>query len=150
MATATELLVEEEYGDLAQVAEDHGWKLSRLAPLWFVLGVPAKGARWLYVRCEAEGYPTRPPAWRWSDERGDEVDTPRVTAFGGAFFHGNGVICAPWNLLAYKSEDARGPHEDWVIGNWVENRYTRQCMTLAAMAARIAIEAAVRFERMAA
>ncbi|WP_152485760.1 hypothetical protein [Euryhalocaulis caribicus] len=147
MTTPSELLIQEEVTDLEANAAAVGWKFQKLDSLQFVLGVKTKDASWLYVRCEPENYPTKPPAWRWCNSDGNECDELHVTARGGNFFHSSGVICAPWNRLAYKSEDSRGPHSDWDIGAWVENEKTRQCRTLSAMASRIAIEALTKFEK---
>lgn len=146
MATATELLVEEELAQLKENAQIMGWTVTQLCGLNFLLGVPAKDESWLYVRCEPDLFPTEPPAWRWCDAKGENPDTPAVTGIGGQFFHSSGVICAPWNRLAYKNIDPRGPHEDWAIGNWMANEKTRQCRTLAAMASRIAVEATRNFQ----
>jgi hypothetical protein len=145
LSTATALLINKQLGELEEVAADQGWTVKRLAGLRFVLGVPAKDGTWLYIRCEPEEFPTLPPAWRWSDELGESVDEPRLTGIGGNFFHGNGVICAPWNRLAYQAQDSRGPHPEWVLGDWTQNQYTRQCLTLTAMASRIAVEALTNY-----
>jgi hypothetical protein len=150
MATATELIVAEQLAALAANAAEMGWLLAILGDGTFVLGVPAKDGSHLYWRCETDRYPTWPPAWHWSDAVGKEIDTANVIARGGNFFHDNGVVCAPWNRLAYNAVDKRGPHGDWTIGDWLTNAKTRQCTTLAAMAARLAIEANQRFEKRAA
>ena len=149
MATATMLVVAEQLEQLASNAPEMGWSLTILSPCAFVLGVPARDGSNLYWRCDADRYPTWPPAWHWSDAAGEHVDAPEVTGRGGNFFHGKGVVCAPWNRLAYTSVDARGPHADWTIGDWLTNPKTRQCTTLAAMAARLAVEALQRFEKRA-
>lgn len=150
MATATELILAEQMADLAANAAEMGWSLSILDGGTFVLGVPAGDGSKLYWRCETDRFPTWPPAWHWSDSVGEEVDTPRVTGRGGNFFHGHNVVCAPWNRLAYSSVDKRGPHSDWKIGDWLTNPKTGQCTTLAAMAARLAVEARLRFSARAA
>jgi len=145
MPTPAELMFEREFADLASVAEAMGWKLSGGQDLRFVLGVPAKDGTWLYVKCEADQYRTLPPVWRWCDENGGSVDADSMTAQGGQFFSTHQVICAPWNRLAYKTVDARGPHSDWTLGDWMSNSYTRQCTTLAAMATRVSVEAKITF-----
>ncbi len=150
MVTATDLIVAEQLEALAANAAELGWSITILRSSTFVLGVPAKDGSTLFWRCETERYPTWPPAWHWSNPHGEETDLPTVTGRGGNFFHGNGVVCAPWNRLAYKLVDARGPHEDWSIGDWLTNPKTGQCTTLSAMAARLAVEAMQRFERRAA
>ena len=149
MATATELIVTEQLAELEANAAEMGWSLKMLGGGSFVLGVPAKDGSHLYWRCSTDRFPTWPPAWHWSDSTADIIDTPAVTGKGGNFFHGEGVVCAPWNRLAYKSVDARGPHNDWTIGDWLSNAKTGQCTTLSAMAARLAVEATLRFEKRA-
>jgi hypothetical protein len=141
LPTPSELMFEAEFADLKALAEAKGWKLSGGDNLRFVLGIPAKDSTWLYVRCEADQYRTLPPIWRWCDEKSEQEDTDAMTAQGGQFFSSHQVICAPWNRLAYKNIDGRGPHNDWTVGDWVSNSYTGQCTTLAAMAIRISVEA---------
>jgi hypothetical protein len=145
VATATELILEEQMADLKANADLMGWSVTDLGAGTFVLGVPAKDDSILYWRCETDGFTATPPAWRWSDSSGQIIDSPSVTGRGGNFFHSNGVVCAPWNRLAYKSVDGRGPHGDWLIGDWLSNVKTRQCVTLAAMASRLALEARISF-----
>ncbi len=149
MATATELILEEQMAELTANADAMGWSVTYLRAGRFVLGVPAKDNSILYWRCEPDGFAATPPAWHWSDATGENIDTPKVTGQGGQFFHSSGVVCAPWNRLAYKSLDARGPHDDWSIGDWLSNAKTRQCTTLAAMASRLAVEAMTKFEKRA-
>ena len=149
MPTASELIVEEQLAELTANAAQMGWSLELVGGGTFILGVPAKDGSNLYWRCENDRYPTWPPAWHWSNASGEEIDTPNVTGTGGNFFHGNGVVCAPWTRLAYKSVDTRGPHGDWSIGDWLSNGKTRQCTTFSAMAARLAVEAMQRFQKRA-
>lgn len=140
MATVAELSVEEEIKPLKQIADCKNWVIKRLDIPGFVLGLQARDQSQFWVRCHCDGYPAIPPAWHWFNPESDEVDQLKDTPIGGQFFHSAGVICAPWNRLAYKSEDPRGPHNDWSIGNWRINPYTRACKNLAAMALRIAVE----------
>ncbi len=150
MATATELIVAEELDQLRQIAEhEQGWIMTILAPEEFLFGLPRKGGGELWVHCQVDQYPTLPPSWRWCGPEGEMIDDPRVTPVeGSTFFHGAGVLCAPWNRIAYKNEDPRGPHNDWIIGDWKSNPQTRECKTLAAMVIRIAVESRLRFIRM--
>lgn len=145
MATAAQLLFSEEFEQLAAVAEDQGWVVSRRGPTSLLFGMPASDGSWLWSLCEADLYPTNPPAWRWCNPDGLELDGDRHTPLGGNFFHSAGVICAPWNRLAYGAVDPRGPHPEWVLGDWRANPYTKQCVTLTAMASRLAVEARLRF-----
>lgn len=145
MATAAELLFSEEMEQLAAVAEEQGWAVSQRGPTSLLLGLPAKDGSWLWLLCDADRYPTNPPAWRWCNSEAEEPDADRHIGMGGNFFHPNGVICAPWNRLAYGAVDPRGPHPEWVLGDWKANSYTGQCTTLTAMASRLAVEARLRF-----
>jgi len=150
MPTATELAVVEELQQLQDVAlTQSGWSVTAVNGTSFRLGVPRKGGGKLWLHCDADQYPTLPPAWRWCGPSGEEPDSPKFSPIGGStFFHGNGVICAPWNRLAYSSVDSRGPHGDWTIGDWKANPNTKECKTLAGMAIRIAVEAIARFSQM--
>lgn len=140
MTTVAELSLEEELDPLGEVAAHMGWKLDRLDATSFTLGLPARDGSWFWLLCRCDRYPGFPPAWHWWNPETKQLDQPKDTPTGGGFFHESGVICAPWNRLAYKSEDPRGPHSDWTIGDWRANSYTRGCKTLAAMALRIAAE----------
>lgn len=91
-------------------------------------------------------YSAEPPAWHWYNADTKQIDQLRDTPKEVGFFHGSGVICAPWNRLAYKSVDSRGPHDDWQIGDWRSNPQTGGCKTLGAMAQRIALELKLRMQ----
>lgn len=147
MSSATELQVQEELEQLRQVADGEGWSVKGLTSTSFVVGFTAAGGTSMWVRCDADRYKEMPPRWRWCDAHGDNVGAAQYRpANGNAFFHGDtGVICAPWSRDAYKSENPLGPHEDWSIGNWLENSNTGQTRTLAAMAIRIGVELKTNF-----
>lgn len=138
--TVAQLSVDEELKPLSEAATHRGWSVERVDEVSFVLGLPARDGSSFWLLCRCAGYPGIPPAWHWYQPETRAIDQPRDTPTGGGFFHGSGVICAPWNRLAYKSEDTRGPHSDWTIGSWRSNPKTGGCKTLAAMALRIAIE----------
>jgi len=140
MPTAADLTVASETAALRDNAALLGWSLCELDAITFVIGFTAEdGSRfWCKVRCD--GYKAQPPAWHWYNPQTDAVDQPCDTPNKGGFFHGAGVICAPWNRLAYKSIDPRGPHNDWSLGNWLTNERTGGCRTLSAMALRIHVE----------
>lgn len=140
MTTVAELTLADEISPLEEIAARKGWKIERRDEPEFVLGLPARDGSWFWLLCGCERYPAIPPAWHWYNPETKERDRPQDTPTGGGFFHGSGVICAPWNRLAYKSEDPRGPHSDWTIGNWRGEPKTGACKTLAAMALRIATE----------
>lgn len=63
-----------------------------------------------------EGFPAIPPAWTCRTPDGQNVKSayPEPGAAPGipsSIFHGNGLICAHWNRLAYQLHG--GPHSDW-------------------------------------
>lgn len=66
---------------------------------------------------EVDGYPAIPPSWRF-----DGPKFPKASSVAGksSIFHGNRVICAPFNRLAY--EEHNGPHKDWALSRWREVR----------------------------
>ena len=140
MSTVAELTVADEISPLEEIAARRGWKVERQDGGKFVVGMQARDESWFWLLCSCDRYPAMPPAWHWYHPETGERDRPHNTPEGGQFFHGHGVICAPWNRLAYKSEDPRGPHGDWSIGNWKANPRTGECKTLAAMALRIFTE----------
>lgn len=140
VATATELLVEEECAILAKNALLLGWAFTAVDAENFILGMPAKDGSGFHLWCACDRYGAIPPAWHWYNPETKLRDQPKDTPLGGGFFHGNGVICAPWNRLAYTTVDARGPHGDWEIANWRANPKTGACKTLSAMALRIFCE----------
>jgi hypothetical protein len=82
---------------------------------------PAEGVE-LVVTGNCWGYPSVPPAWRFLDAAGASPKSAfpapgSVPGITGSIFHGNGLICAPWNRLAYR--ELGGVHDDWgSIVNW--------------------------------
>ncbi|MBS1770577.1 MAG: hypothetical protein JSS77_13005 [Acidobacteria bacterium] len=143
MTTVQQLAVEAELEHLAANALQQGWLYARTGDAEFTFGIPSKDGSWLHLKVLVDRYPTLPPAWHWHNPTTGALDQPADMPANGGFFHGNGVICAPWNRLAYKSVDARGPHEDWSIeGDWKSNPKTLGTTTLSAMAQRIALETA--------
>ena len=140
MATAAELTVAEELVPLREQAGWLGWSLVESSPLHFLLGLPASDGTRFYLSVDCDDYAVMPPAWRWCDVEGGSLDAPSCTPDGSGFFHQHGVVCAPWNRLAYKTLDERGPHNDWTIGDWKNNSYTKGCKTLCAMALRLYVE----------
>lgn len=140
MNTVAELTLADEISPLEEIAARKGWKIERRDAPEFVLGLRARDGSWFWLLCRCERYPAIPTASHWYNRKTTERDRLQDTPTGGGFFHGSGVICAPWNRLAYTSEDPRGPHSDWTIGNWRGEPKTGACKTLAAMALRIATE----------
>lgn len=129
-----------ELGALRENAEVHGWCLEVQDNTTFVLDLPAKDGSVFALLVKCDGYKAKPPAWHWFNRDTTALDAPRDTPAGGSFFHGNGVICARWNRLAYTAVDPRGPHAEWEIGDWITQPETGGTRTLAAMAERIAHE----------
>ena len=140
MPTVAELTVAEELVALREIAAHRGWPLKDLDALHFHLGLPASDQSHFYLLVDCDGYPVQPPAWHWCDAQGTHTDSLADRPQGSGFLHTNGVICAPWNRLAYKSVDPRGPHGDWAIGDWRQNSKTSGCTTLPHMALRTYVE----------
>ena len=141
MATVTDLVFEEQFGHLRQVAEHKDWELTRTAEPGFILVLPARDGSNFALQVICTDYPGLPPIWRWYNCKtkacNQPCDTPKG---GGGYFHGSGRICAPWNRTAYRQEDTKGPHSNWDLANWVSNPKIGACTTLAAMALRMAVE----------
>lgn len=104
-----------------------------------------------------DDYRVLPPTWRFLDPRTGE-DTgntgfPHPGSFpGGSVLHSNGVVCAAWNRLAFKTaENPTGVHEDWGdLAGWekVGSTYT-QARTIPDMLARLRAEVALSPHRLA-
>lgn len=138
--TVAILTVAEELAVLESNAANRGWPLRRISDLQFHLGLPARDGSWFYLLVDCVDYAAVPPAWHWADATGDARDQLKDIPQGSGFLHSNGVICAPWNRLAYTAVDPRGPHGEWLIGDWRNNSSTGKCKTLSAMALRIYVE----------
>ena len=145
MATASELVLATQIEAVRQNAELHGWMFDLLNGMTFLLGFPARDASTFSLMAKCDGFAGTPPAWHWYNPETKMIDAPCDTPLGGSFFHSSGVICAPWNRLAYKGVDARGPHDNWTIGNWMAIPETGGTRTLASMATRIAHELRISF-----
>ena len=141
MATVTDLIFTEEFGHLREVAENRGWDLMRIEGPGFVLILPARDGSRFALRVNCEAYKTLPPTWRWCNlETHAPAQPPDTPKGSGGYFYGVGYICAPWNRAAYQQEDPGGPHSDWELTNWMTNPNTGQCVSLTAMALRMAVE----------
>lgn len=147
MATASELIVASQIEAVRQNAALHGWKFDQLEPAVFSLSMPAKDGSWFTTLANCAGFAVTPPAWHWYNPETKTIDAACDTPQGGNFFHSVGVICAPWNRLAYKRVDGRGPHDNWDIGNWMAVPETGGTRTLAAMAIRIGHELLTSFTK---
>jgi hypothetical protein len=103
---------------------------------------------------EMADYSWQPPTWRFLDPRdGRDIGLPAYPAPGtmpnGSVLHTNGVICAPWNRLAYG--DKGGPHSDWADSTaWrtTAPQHTR-AHTIPEMLSRLHVEVTVSPGRMA-
>jgi hypothetical protein len=142
MATVTELTFAEELKPLQDIVAQRpdDWQLGLRGSTEFALGIRDKNKAWIWFLVRCDRYPGAPPAWHWFNPETGAVDQPTETLRTGGFFHSSGVVCAPWNRLAYRAEDPRGPHPEWIIGNWREIPQTGQCNSLAAMALRLYVE----------
>lgn len=105
-----------------------------------------------------DDYRVIPPAWRFLDPRtGMDVGLPAFPAAGpfpgGSVLHPSGVICAPWNRLAFKTtENPSGVHEDWgALSAWESAAPTHtQARTIPEMLGRLRLEVATSRQRLAA
>lgn len=140
MPSLAEITVADELTHVRTVAEARDWYLNEMDSLHFLIGLPSADSRRFFLWVECENYPVVPPAWHWCDEKSENKDHPADTPRGSGFLHPSGVICAPWNRLAYRSVDPRGPHANWTIGDWRNNPENHNCRTLGAMALRLYVE----------
>jgi hypothetical protein len=147
MATASEIILASQIEAVQKNATLHGWKFKLLDAASFLLGLPTKDGSEFTVMAKCDGFAPTPPAWHWYNPETKAIDAPCDTPLGGSFLHTAGVICAPWNRLAYKEVDPRGPHSEWTIGNWMAIPETGGTRTLAAMAIRIAHELRTSFTK---
>lgn len=141
MTTVAELALEEQIQHLADTANQRGWRFTKFDDNRFTLGMQARDESWYWLRVECDRFLEQPPAFHWFNPETNKLDQRADTPSGGGFFHDDsGRICAPWNRLAYKQVDDRGPHADWALANWRTNEKTRGATTLCAMVLRIYIE----------
>ncbi len=140
MPTVAELTVADELAAIREIAASRGWAFREIDSLHFCLGFQASDTSHFHLLVDCAGYPVQPPAWDWCDDAGGLTNRPTDRPSGSGFLHPNGVICAPWNRLAYKPVDPRGPHRDWTIGDWQKNSHTGGCTSLCHMALRIYVE----------
>jgi len=101
-----------------------------------------------------EDYRVMPPVWRFLDPRtGRDIGPAAYPSAGpfvpGSVLHSSGVICAPWNRLAYA--DRSGLHGDWAEpSRWqtIAPQHT-SANTLPDMLARIRSEVTISPRRLA-
>ncbi|MFY1686191.1 hypothetical protein ACN265_32230 [Micromonospora sp. WMMD730] len=108
----------------AWAARRPGWAvhLDDTALMLIVNAVHPRSGSALRITAQLSGYPAVPPAWRFTDPAGGSAPPfpqagTNAEIVPGSIFHGNRVICAPWNQLAYAEHN--GPHGDWGgLTNW--------------------------------
>lgn len=140
MPTATEIILEEEGTHLREIAFSRGWPLQEIDSTKYVVSLPAKDSTWFHLLIDCERYKEQPPAFNWYNSTTRQMNQNPDTPKGNGYLHSSGVVCAPWNRLAYKQCDPRGPHGDWQLASWITNPYTGQATTLSAMVLRISVE----------
>ena len=135
-------IVEEELVAASAWAERHGLQLDA-SPDTLHLELPLRGPASDGTDSEAEDYLLSgdfddyraiAPAWRFLDPRTKaDIGAPAFPRggtqlpFPSTVLHGNGVICAHFNRLAYAAHG--GPHAEWSdLTNW---QNVRQAETLA-------------------
>lgn len=74
-----------------------------------------------FLQAAFDGYRALPPVWEFLDPRTCKpiglAGWPKGT--GSTVLHGNGLVCAHWSRLAYKTADIDGIHADWgPPSNW--------------------------------
>lgn len=140
MATATELLLQEEIDHLQEIAKGMGWTIRIVSGVQLIISLPARDSSIFWLRVDCEHYKAQPPAFNWYNPDTEALNQPADTPRGSGYFHSSGCICAPWNRLAYKECNPTGPHGGWQLANWLSHERTGETTTLPAMILRISIE----------
>jgi hypothetical protein len=132
---------------------EHTWDSQRLRLTARMVGRGEASEETYLLIGTFEAYRALPPSWFFADPRnGAEIGKPAYPHPGpfpgGSILHTNGVICAPWNRLAYG--DRGGPHSDWTdAANWqAPIQGHTYATTIPDMLARIAVELAESPHRM--
>jgi hypothetical protein len=140
----TVAVVEDELAAADAYARRHGWSLAWLKDDLVLLldgRHPADQSviRW---RADVAGYRAVPPAWSCFQRDEHGAFNSRFPKGGtvpggvGSIFHSSGVICAPFNRLAFKEHS--GPHGDWGgPADWLKVRGNVRATVLAEMIAQI-------------
>jgi hypothetical protein len=117
-ATVARASVESELDAARQWATRHDWLLNwNPDALQLRLATYHRPVRRIVeLTASVDGYRAIPPAWTFVKPGNDDIDPATFPAPGqipgiGSIFHGNVVICAPWNRLAY--QEHHGPHDNW-------------------------------------
>lgn len=140
MLTVTELAISEQVCHVAEIAAQRGWRFERLDDIRFFICLPSRDGTDYGVLVDCDRFLEQPPAFHWYNPGTRACDQPADTPSGSGYLHSSGRICAPWNRLAYKQIDPKGPHSDWQLANWRTNGKTGGTTTLAAMVLRIYTE----------
>ena len=69
MTTVADLVFEQEFSHLQQVAESRGWELTRIDGPGFILVLPAYDGSTFALRVVCDNYPRLPPVWHWYNPR---------------------------------------------------------------------------------
>jgi hypothetical protein len=139
-------VVEDELVAADAYAHRHGWTLTWLKDelVLFLDGRHPADQSLMRWRSDVAGYRALPPAWSCfrQDEHG--AVSPRFPKDGplpgdtSSIFHSSGVICAPFNRLAFKEHS--GPHADWGgPADWLSVRGKVRATVLAEMIAQIVV-----------
>ena len=135
MAVAvSDLEVDRQIADVEQVGAAHGWRFERVGSRCFRVDLTARNGDVYQLEVVCERFPTVPPSFHWRNPETGRLDEPTDAPKPYNFFHGSGMICAPWNRLA-SAEGA--PHPEWELTGWQHNDSTKGAVTLAAMLLRI-------------
>jgi hypothetical protein len=113
--------VETELDAARAWASRHGWTIDWSADdlLLRAATYHRPSHRLVELTADVDGYRGEPPAWRVVEPGTNEPATAHFPApktggtIASSIFHGNKVICAPWNRLAYRECDPNGPHSNW-------------------------------------
>jgi len=140
-------VVEDELLAADAYARRHGWSLTWLKDDLVLLADGKHPADQSSMRWHAHlgGYRAFPPAWTcFQREEGKDAFKSRFPKAGSvpggasSIFHSAGVICAPFNRLAFQEHS--GPHADWGgPAQWMNVRGHVRATVLAEMLAQIII-----------
>lgn len=140
-------VVEDELPAAEAHACRHGWSLTWLKDEQVLLADGKHPADKSFLRLHAAlaDYRALPPVWTCFQQDGKGAFHRRFPKGGslphgrGSLFHPSGVICAPFNRLAYKEHS--GPHDNWGgPANWLQVRGTVRATVLGEMLAQILVD----------
>ena len=82
MATVTDLVFEEEFGHLHQVAESRSWDLAQIDGPGFILVLPARDESCFSLQVICDNYRRLPPIWQWHNTKTHVSNQPSDTPKG--------------------------------------------------------------------